>query len=100
MKVVYRERKRNRTVTNNLFVMEKIKEKLIHLLGGVTEIEKELSISAAYRKSKRDTLADCLSVMERRYGMSADDWCKEIYEYTKEMYDKAKTNYENILAIL
>ena len=80
--------------------MEKIKEKLIHLLGGVTMTEKELSMSAAYKKSKRDTLADCLYVMERLYGKSADDWCKEIYEYTKEMYDKAKTNYEEILAIL
>ena len=80
--------------------MEKIKEKLIHLLGGVTKREKELSMSAAYKKSKRDTLADCLSVMERLYGKSADDWCKEIYEYTKEVYDKAKTNYEEILAIL
>lgn len=76
--------------------MEKIKEILIHLLGGVTEIEKELSISAAYKKSKRDTLADCLSVMERSYGMSADDWCKEIYEYTNKIYDKAKIIYEKI----
>ena len=80
--------------------MEKIKEILIHLLGGVTKREKELSISAAYKKSKRDTLADCLYVMERLYGKSADDWCKEIYEYTNKMYDKAKTNYEEILAIL
>ena len=80
--------------------MEKIKEILIHLLGGVTMIEKELSRSAAYKKSKCDTLADCLYAMERRYGMSADDWCKEIYEYTNKMYDKAKTNYEEILAIL
>ena len=80
--------------------MGKIKEKLIHLLGGVTKTERELSISAAYKKSKRDTLADCLYVMERLYGKSADDWCKEIYEYTNKMYDKAKTNYEEILAIL
>ena len=80
--------------------MEKIKEKLIHLLGGVTKREKELSRSAAYKKSKRDTLADCLYAMERLYGKSADDWCKEIYEYTNKMYDKAKTNYEEILAIL
>lgn len=80
--------------------MEIIKEKLIHLLGGVTESEKALSMSAAYKKSKRDTLADCLYVMERNYGKSADDWCKEIYEYTNKMYDKAQTNYENILAIL
>ena len=76
--------------------MEIIKEILIHLLGGVTMTEKELSRSAAYKKSKRDTLADCLSVMERLYGKSADDWCKEIYEYTNKMYDKAKTNYEEI----
>lgn len=80
--------------------MEIIKEKLIHLLGGVTESEKALSMSAAYKKSKCDTLADCLYVMERNYGKSADDWCKEIYEYTNKMYDKARTNYENILAIL
>lgn len=80
--------------------MEKIKEILIHLLGGVTKRENELSRSATYRKSQCDTLADCLDVMERSYGKSADDWCKEIYEYTKEMYDKAKTNYEEILAIL
>ena len=80
--------------------MEKIKEKLIHLLGGVTRSEQELSMSATYRKSQCDTLADCLDVMERLYGKSADDWCKEIYEYTNKMYDKAQTNYENILAIL
>ena len=80
--------------------MEIIKEKLIHLLGGVTKSEQELSRSVAYKKSKRDTLADCLYVMERNYGKSADDWCKEIYEYTNKMYDKAKTNYEEILAIL
>ena len=73
-----------------------IKEKLIHLLGGVTESEKALSMSVAYRKSKRDTLADCLYVMERLYGKSADDWCKEIYEYTNKMYDKAKIMYEKI----
>ena len=76
--------------------MEKIKEILIHLLGGVTEIEKELSMAKAYKKSKRDTLADCLYVMERLYGKSADDWCREIYEYTSEMYYNAKDIYEKI----
>ena len=78
--------------------MEKIKEKLIHLLGGVTKREKELSISAAYRRSRRDTLADCLYAMERLYGKSADDWCKEIYEYTYKTYDKARIIYEKIWA--
>lgn len=78
--------------------MEKIKEILIHLLGGVTKRENELSRSATYRKSQCDTLADCLDVMERLYGKSADDWCKEIYEYTYETYDKARIIYEKIWA--
>lgn len=70
--------------------MKKIKEILIHLLGGVTEIEKELSISAAYRKSKRDTLADCLYVMEGLYGKSADEWCRVVYDNTKKMFEATK----------
>lgn len=69
--------------------MKKIKEILIHWLGGYTEKDKfEATFDLAYRigsgygraveRSEIKVFADSL------YGLSADEWCNKMYEYLTE----------------
>lgn len=60
--------------------MDRIKTKLIHLLGGVTEEEsadhRRIGFKCGYKYARREILmfADSL------YGCSAEEWCKKMYE--------------------
>lgn len=60
--------------------MDRIKTKLIHLLGGETEEEsadhRRTGFQLGYMYARREILkfADSL------YGCSAEEWCKKMYE--------------------
>jgi hypothetical protein len=66
--------------------MKKIKNAIIHLLGGFTEDEAELII-----KNVRCNAFYCiLWKMEDCYGLSAFDWCNNMYRYVKDKCEKYK----------
>lgn len=73
--------------------MEKIKEILIHLLGGVTQREINALINNTYKDTRTKTLQHILFIMEGLYGKSADEWCRIVYDYTKKMFE-TNVNYQ------
>ena len=67
-----------------------IKEKLIHLLGGITKTEHEMVLR--YKRSSGELLS-CellLDIMKKAYGMPADQWAKHVYEETEAYYENRK----------
>lgn len=70
--------------------MKKIREILIHLLGGVTKRETDVLINKVYEDTKTQTLYHILLIMEGLYGKSADEWCRVVYDNTKKMFESAK----------
>lgn len=67
-------------------MIDKIKTKLIHWLGGYTEAEKRATGREAYEVGVK-TMAHNMKVFaDRLYGLPADDWCKEMYERIKQGY--------------
>lgn len=64
-----------------------LKTAIIHLLGGYTEDE----VSAMSRKNdnnlvkhgERLAIVDTLVFADTMFGMSSDEWCKNMYEYLK-----------------
>ena len=75
--------------------MEKIKEILIHLLGGVTMREKDVLINKVYEDTRTQTLHQILLIMEGFYGKSADEWCRVVYDNTKKMFEDFVLNTQN-----
>ena len=67
--------------------MKKIKEILIHLLGGVTMREKDVLINKVYEDTRTQTLQQILLIMDGFYGKSADEWCRVVYDNTKKMFE-------------
>ena len=62
--------------------MNKIRKYLIHLLGGVTREEFQQDV-CYYSKAERANVIQQLKwKMEGCYGQPAEEWCKNIYEYT------------------
>ena len=70
--------------------MKKFKETLIHLLGGVTMREKDVLINKVYEDAKTQTLYHILLIMEGLYGKPADEWCRVVYDNTKQMFEATK----------
>ena len=75
--------------------MEKIKEKLIHLLGGVTKREAKGLMNKVYEDTRTQTLHQILLIMEGFYGKSADEWCRVVYDNTKKMFEDFVLNTKN-----
>ena len=74
--------------------MSKIRKYLIHLLGGVTEYELQQDVSY-YSKAERANVTQQLKwKMEGCYGQSAEEWCKNMYEYICERHEQALKNLE------
>ena len=62
--------------------MNKIRKYLIHLLGGVTREELQQEVSYYSKAERADVTQHLKWKMEDCYGQSAEEWCKNIYEYT------------------
>ena len=74
--------------------MNKIRKYLIHLLGGVTGDELQQEISYYFKAAKADELQNIKWIMESCYGQPAEEWCKNVYEYTCERCEQALKNLE------
>lgn len=71
-------------------MLEKMKVKIIHLLGGSTEKDVCNFLRAKYYAGKCDAYLEMLSEMWGNYGKTADEWCKNIYDFTEEQYNSYK----------
>ena len=71
-------------------IMNDIKEKLIHLLGGVTKDEQKLLAKYEYYLGTLRTCDEVLTIMKKAYGMPADQWAKHVYEETEAYYENRK----------
>lgn len=65
-------------------MIDKIKTKLIHWLGGYTEAEKRANGNSKYNSGVFVTYCHLLSFADRLYGLSADDWCKRMYQHIEQ----------------
>ena len=65
----------------------RLREKVITLLGGVTKERCEIESSVMYTEGKRRAALKILNQMEELYGVPADEWCKEMYKFTSDMYE-------------
>ena len=66
--------------------MNKIKNKLIKCLGGITVDEYHKVLEYKYIEGKYVTYERILMEMEEVYGMSADEWCKAMYVHVKNQH--------------
>lgn len=64
--------------------MKKIKDCIIHLLGGYTKEE----FSKSFQSGKQ-------SYMEEICVIPADEWCKLVYDHIKHNMDKLKAEYDS-----
>lgn len=79
--------------------MKKIKNAIIHLLGGVTAEEcveeceevKLISMHAA----RFATYCEVLEKMDKCYGMSAHDWCNNMYNFVKKTVNIYEVEIKN-----
>ena len=67
--------------------MNKIRKYLIHLLGGVTRDELQQDVYYYSKAERADVTQQLKWKMEDCYGMPAEEWCKNIYEYTCKRYE-------------
>ena len=74
--------------------MNRIRKYLIHLLGGVTKECCDRKIDCLTRVERVHAISSVLLIMERCHGMTADDWCKTVYEGTCELSKRAVKNLE------
>lgn len=68
--------------------MNKIKEKLIHFLGGITVTENNHDSYISYRTGEKNTFHFILFVLRQRKDDSAEEWLAFVQKYLKEQYDK------------
>ena len=80
---------------NTFINVNKIRKYLIHLLGGVTEEEYVNEVQYEFKLAKADELQNIKWIMESCYGQSAEEWCKNVYEYICERHEQALKNLED-----
>lgn len=61
--------------------MKKIKNFIIHALGGVTEQEKDLELYEITVKARQYEMRLCRLFLESMNGTEADEWCRNAYDY-------------------
>ena len=64
-----------------------LREKVITLLGGVTKERCGIENSVMYTSGKFRAAEAILNRMEELYGVPADEWCKDMYKFTSDMYE-------------
>ena len=67
-------------------MLEKMKAKIIRLLGGYTKQEYRNIGRARFFAGKSDAYLTILSEMWGNYGKTADEWCKKIYDFAEKQY--------------
>ena len=65
-------------------MIDKIKTKLIHLLGGYTEAEQRANGKSNFNSGVFITYCYLLSFADSLYGLTADDWCRRMYQYIEQ----------------
>lgn len=65
-------------------MIDKIKTKLIHWLGGYTEAEQRANDRSYFNSVVCTTYCYILSFADSLYGLSADDWCKRMYQHIEQ----------------
>ena len=78
--------------------MNKIRKYLIHLLGGVTEEQCDKRGIYRSKMSRFDVIRHIKYKMDCCYGQSAEEWRKNIYEYTCEKYEQALKNLKEYVS--
>ena len=73
--------------------MNKIGKYLIHLLGGVTGEEHQQEVYYYSKAERADVTQQLKWKMEDCYGQPAEEWCKNIYEYTCKRCEAAFKNF-------
>ena len=68
--------------------MNKIKEKLIHWLGGVTKEENVSIVRYEHTDGMLMAYDEVLAIMKKAYGMSAEEWAKYVYDNTVDNRDE------------
>lgn len=66
--------------------MKKIKETLIHWLGGYTEKDKfegtfNMAFSAGTKLGRDAERNEIKEFADSLFGLNADEWCKKMYEF-------------------
>ena len=72
--------------------MNEIRKYLIHLLGGVTGDELQQKVYYYSKAERADVTQQLKWKMEGCYGQSAEEWCKNMYEYICERHEQALKN--------
>ena len=74
--------------------MSKIRKYLIHLLGGVTEEYCDRKALYYHKEARAHAILHLKRTMDGCYGQPAEEWCKNVYEYTCERCEAALKNLE------
>ena len=77
--------------------MNKIRKYLIHLLGGVTDEEALLGIQHAIRTTGAGAVGAMLLYMKNCNGLQPDEWCKNVYDYTRKTHERAEKELARFL---
>lgn len=75
--------------------MNKIRKYLIHLLGGVTGEEHQQEVSYHFKAARAHAILHLKRTMDGCYGQPAEEWCKNIYEYTCNRCEQALKNLKD-----
>ena len=74
--------------------MNKIRKYLIHLLGGVSKEESYEEVVYYSKSVRADAILHFKSKMTSCYGQPAEEWCKNVYEFTCEYCERAMKDLE------
>ena len=77
--------------------MKRIRKYLIHLLGGVTDEEALFGIQYAIRRTGAGAAGAMLQYMKNCNGLQTDEWCKKVYDYTREIHERAEKELARFL---
>lgn len=61
-------------------MIDKLKTKLIHKLGGYTEAEQRENDKISFNAGVLTMLYDIKNFADLLYGLSSDEWCKQMYQ--------------------
>lgn len=67
--------------------MNRIKDRIISLLGGYTLEELKLSNHSSYHIGRLSAFNSVKKHMDSMYGIAAEEWCQSTYGYVKQKVD-------------
>lgn len=75
--------------------MKKIKNYIIHALGGITNEENKENQRNCYETGRNIAVARILEYAQSINGMSADSWCKLVYNKLESELEKSSKQEYN-----